>query len=348
MRIAKYQAGDTALLKSFAHRLCTYHSLRYPAFVDYYYARSPWCELLTLTGDSGEVAGVLGVERMEFAAGDRRMTLGFGSNFAAFESGAGGLLFLHWLKSCDFGLVFGGSPDTHRILRQQNWTWYPSIRVLRINRTYELRPDAAWWKRFAGAILRSILPGTDLAERIRRARADGAPGVAVTEQQRFSPEMLPKQTAFAFRFAPGVEYLNWRYNTELPLVRYRVFRIDTGSDTGNGPGGYVVVNQQPRRLVIAQCDGEDPLVLTQGILAALETICREDRVRREVFLTSSHAEMLDAFRSLGFRDGKREYPFAVGSLRHAPAMPQDTGKWLVSFDWGDNGLRAPFPGQVAL
>jgi len=308
MKIDKYQAGDTALLESFAQKLGTHHSLRYPQFVDYYYARSPWCELLTATGDSGEVAGVLGVERMEFAAGDRRMTLGFGSNFAAFESGAGGLLMLHWLKSCDFGLVFGGSADTHRILRQQNWTWYPSIRVLRINRKYEFRPDAAWWKRLAGAILRSILPGTDLAERIRRVRADGAPGVTVTERQRFSPEMLPAETAFAFRFAPGVEYLNWRYNTELPFVRYRVFQIDMANDSG----GYVVVNQQPRRLVVAQCDGEDPIVLAQGILATLETICREDPVRREVFLTSSHVDMVDAFRSLGFRHSKREYPFAVG------------------------------------
>lgn len=41
--------------------------------------------------------------------------------------------------------------------------------------------------------------------------------------------MLPGHSPFTFRFAPRVEYLNWRYNLSLSFVRYRLFRILAGA-----------------------------------------------------------------------------------------------------------------------
>ena len=42
-----------------------------------------------------------------------------------------------------------------------------------------------------------------------------------------------------------------------------------------------------------------------------------------------------------------EGPFAVGSLKGPVALPADPSRWLVNYDWGDNGLRPPFLGEAA-
>ena len=108
MDIVHYQRGDMDLLKRLADRLPPFHPLRYPQFVDYYYTSTPICRLLVFSDDKDTPLGVLGVEWMPFTTPEGNLTVGFGSNFHAFVSGAGGILFLHWMKSCDFGLVYGG------------------------------------------------------------------------------------------------------------------------------------------------------------------------------------------------------------------------------------------------
>ena len=35
-------------------------------------------------------------------------------------------------------------------------------------------------------------------------------------------------------------------------------------------------------------------------------------------------------------------------FRYEPEFGNYTGNWLINFDWGDNGLRAPFLGQVQI
>lgn len=344
MRGVTYHRGDHALLERLAAKPGSPRSLCCPEFVDHYYAGSPWCRLHLLLDHQGDVLGTLGLERMPFAVAGRRLTLGFGSNFVALRRGAGGLLLLKWLKTCDFGLMLGGSEDAHRLVRGHGWTRYANVRRFCLNRGYPSQRGEAWWKRLARIVLRHLEPETDVAERAERILRDGPPAVAAVEQRRFAEDLLPETSPFCVRFAPDVEYLDWRYRTGLPFVRYRLFRVLCDGRSA----GYVVINEQPDRLFVAHCDGHDPWVLSRGVFAALAAVSREKGGRREVFLVASHRVMQAALRQFGFREIRRDCPLFVGGLGGVPPLPPDTGQWLVNFDWGDNGLRPPFLGRPAI
>ncbi len=349
MPVVKYECGDVDLLKRLAGKLPPLHGLRYPEFVDHYYASSPWCDLWVSVGKNGDVFGALGVERMNFAVESREVVLGLGSNFISFQPGAGGGLLRQWLTTCDFGLTFGGTEEAQRFYRGRNWTYYPDVRTFFVNRAYRSQPDESWWKKLARVVLRHVRPKVAIARRARRILRDGSPPVEVIEERIFTEDMLPKQTPFAFRFCPGVDFLNWRYATELPFVRYRLFRIVSAGDSpGAVTVGYVIINELPDRLLVAQCDGDDPLLLVRGIYAALEVVAEAEPRRREVLLTCSHTVMQESLRRFGFRASRHQRPFGIGGLRGNLDLPADVGQWLINFDWGDNGLRAPFLGRPSL
>ena len=250
MRLTEYTPDAFDALRAAAERLGV-AGLRHRPFVDHYYAGNPWCKLHLLTAADGSVAGAIGVDSMRFAAGDRRMTLGFATNFHAAQPGAGGYLYLHWMKTSPFGLVFGGSEDTHRILRRQGWTYFPRVKTLVLNRAYAARPGESAWRRLAKRVLTRFRrrPADRFAARVPALAVER---ITVHEEDRFTEDMPPRTSPFAFRFAPEVDYLNWRYRTGLSFVRYRVFRVRTEGRTS----GYVVLNDAPDRLAVAQCDGE--------------------------------------------------------------------------------------------
>ena len=283
--------------------------------------------------------GILGLERMNFNVAGREHTFGFGSNFNAFQYGAGGVLFLHWMKRCDFGLVLGGSADTHRILKSQRWLYNTNVRYCRANRNWSPGLGASRLKRLAGTVLRMVQAKSQLAERARQLAVDGHRHVEAIEEQRFVPDLLPAGSPFRFRFSPGVDHMNWRYNTRLDFVRYRLFRI---VDCGRTEG-YVVINEKPTQLFVAQCDAADALTLVYGICAALSHVDNRNNPR-ESLLTSSNPIMQQALREVGFRLGQ-QVPMAIGGLRGRRLSEEDFNSWLVNYDWGDNGLRAPFIGQ---
>jgi hypothetical protein len=311
-------------------------------FVDYYYSGNPWCKLYLLTAEGGSTAGVIGIDQMRFAAGEKVHTLGFATNYHAAQQGAGGLLYLHWMKTAAFGLVFGGSEDTHKILRQQGWAYFWGVKTFVLNRPYHIMPGDPLWRRWAKRILAGV-PHTPLAARARRIPPEIHERITVEEEQQFTDDMLPQTSPFAFKFAPTLEYANWRYNTGLSFVRYRLFRIRTGGRTC----GYVVLNDAPGKVIVAQCDGEEPAALAYGVLLSLVRATAKDGRAREVMLTCSHPEMQRVYQQFGFRARGPDRPFVVGSRRGPVDLPADTSQWLVNFDWGDNGLRPPFLDQGA-
>ncbi len=314
MRVVSFKRDDPDRLARLCVGLGDHANLRFPDFVNHYYAGSEWCRLHMLLDDRDEALGLIGVERMTFATRNGPITLGFGTNYRAYQPGAGGVMLLHWLDQCDFGLVFGGNELTHRILKQQKWTWYSGIRQLRLDEARRLHsiPDL--------------------------------PPVRLQEEREFTTDLLPSRSPFAFRFAPNCEYLNWRYATALPFVRYRLFRILSGGRTA----GYVVLNLKLDLLLVAQCDGDDPPTLTAGILEAIRTAAEGNRQRQPVSMVASHTAMVDALCRAGFRGHPEERPFIVSGRDGPPPIPADTDTWLVSLDWGDNGLRYPFLGQPHL
>jgi hypothetical protein len=168
--------------------------------------------------------------------------------------------------------------------------------------------------------------------------------VSVREEHEYSAELLPRRSPFTVRFAPSVSYLAWRYAFGLSFVRYRLFRILRGSESV----GYVVINQSRERLIVAHCDGDDPTTLAYGVLLSVVEAAGRDVRPHGVVLASSHPEMAEIYRRFGFRARRSDRPLAIGGEGPPRTVPTDTTGWLVNYDWGDNGLRAPFLDHAAV
>jgi hypothetical protein len=313
--------------------------LRWPAFVDYYYGKSQFARLYTLIDDDNEPLAVLGCEYQTFQTTRATLTLGFGSNSHAFYPGAGAVLFQHYLHKCDFGIEFGGTEDAHRVLRQQNWKFFPSVPLFHFNRPITKWPGEPPWKRAAKTVLSRLHFKRNILQRIDAILKQYDYVIEVEEHETITSEMLPRSTPFTFRFSPSLDHLNWRYNSRVSFVRYRIFRIRHKSLRG-----FVVINQQPHKLIVAHCDGEDPRVLALGILAAIRTLALEGHYAVHVALAATHQDMQQIFLRTGFHCDPDKRPFAIGSFRNTatPPVPDDQRQWLISLDIGDNGLRPPF------
>ena len=311
-------------------------------FVDYYYATQDWCKLFLAVDKDDRVVGTIGVDRMGFESESGEMTLGFASNYYSFMPGVGAFLFMQRLNSCPLGLVFGGGEDTHRVIRSLGWTYYPEITSYHLNWSYPTSPGEPSWRKAAKGILRHSCRkkiGSYASRLLAASRAE----VSLHPERSFSDDLLPRKSPFAFRFAPSLAYLNWRYNTELSFVRYRLFRITARRTTV----GYVVISEKPDCLIVAQCDGVDPETLAYGVISSIVEVGKQDRYPRTVMLTSSHSRMQEIYREFGFRAGKSGRRFAVGGYKRDVTLDPDTSRWLINYDWGDNGLHSPFLDQVA-
>ncbi|MGA7224475.1 MAG: hypothetical protein WBX16_16575, partial [Candidatus Acidiferrales bacterium] len=109
--------------------------------------------------------------------------------------------------------------------------------------------------------------------------------------------------------------------------------------------GYVIINENQQRLLVAQCDAEAAETLAYGVLLSILQLGGQDRCPRTAMLTCSNPTMAEIYVKFGFRPAKKDYPIAMGGLRKKVEIPTDTSNWLVNFDWGDNGLLGPFRDQ---
>lgn len=293
-----------------------------------------------LLGKDGEVVAVLGLDRLRFECSDRELTLGATSNFYTLEAGAGGYLFMYWLRKYGGGLVFGASADMERILLKQNWT---RIRAkgYYLNPPYEVWPNDAWWRVLAKGVLR-YAHRTQVSRQLARIPPDSIAKISVSEEHDFVGDWLPRRSPFGFRFAPPLDYLRWRYKPGLSFVHYRLFRVVARGCTM----GYVVINDSEKQIMVAQCDAEDPQTLAYGVLLSILEVTRYDRKPRTVFLISTHHEMQKIYEQIGFRGVEMGGRLWVGSLGGPLDLPADTSNWLLNYDWGDNGMVAPFPDQL--
>jgi hypothetical protein len=332
-----YTPSDFERLRSFASKLEGHSGLGHQPFVDHYYAGSEWCRLFLFEEPSGEITGTLGLDLMRFEARSREWTLGFGSNFNAAKPGVGGLLYLTWMKSCPSGLVFGGSPSAHALYRKEGWTYFSGVKAFVLNRPYDPSPGEGVLRRGAKKILRR-LRRRPIFRRAARVSDNVRKDVQVEETEWSDDLLQTDPQAFTLRFAPPISYLRWRYALHLPFVRYRLFRIKRKGEHE----GYVVLNDAPTKILVSHCDGKDPRSLAWGILLALLEVARGDVAPRTAQLASSHPGMQEVFLSFGFRPETQERPLAVGSRQGPVDLERDTSRWLVGFDWGDNGLRPPF------
>ena len=343
MRIVEYRPEDFDALQTVAKCVGPHCNLGHRPFVDYYYGNSNWCKLFMILGDDGNAIATIGLEKMPFQYDAQKIIIGFGSSFHSLRSGLGAYLFLYWQKSCSVGLVYGGSGETHKIIRRQNWRFFNGVRSYELNKLYLPYPGQPKWRLAAKWVLRHAGRKKRICEYASRIPAKVAARMSVREERSFTDDLLPRRSPFLFRFAPSLDYLNWRYNPGLPFVRYRLFRILEKEKTV----GYVVLNDSPERILVAQCDGEDADTLGYGILLSILQVGHHDPKPRLVSLVSSHPGMQKICERFGFKRSGPDHPFALGPAGPNVQPLPDTSNWLVNLDWGDNGLLGPFSGRAS-
>lgn len=343
VRIIEYSPEHFDALQTIAKSIGPHCNLGYRPFVDYYYASSDWCKLFMMLADDGNAIATIGLEKMPFQYDTQKIIIGFGSNFHSLRSGLGAYLFLYWQKSCSVGLVYGGSEETHKIIRRQEWCFFNGARSYELNKLYPAYPGQPKWRVAAKWVLRHTGRKKRVSEYASRIPVDVAAKLSVREERNFTPDLLPRCSPFRFRFAPTPDYLNWRYNPCLSFVHYRLFRILERGKTI----GYVILNDSRERILVAHCDGEDPGTLAYGVLLSVLETGHKDTEPRIVSLVTSHPGMQKIYERFGFKKSGTDFPFALGSLAAKVRIHPDTSNWLVNLDWGDNCLLGPFTGQLS-
>ena len=340
MQVVKYTPEHFDALCQFVGRVGLNLSLAHAPFVEHYYVKQDWCRLYLAVGSDGTILATYGLEIAQFEYNNTVMAMGLSSNFYSTRPGAGLFLFGCANDVCPVRLIFGGTTDTHKMFRDLKWKYYAGMKIYVLNRSYKAYPGDNWF-RVAAKSMAQRVARSKLSRFASRLPSDVCEQVSVREERAFTEDLLPDRSPFAFRFAPSVEYLNWRYNTALSFVRYRVFRILNNGQTA----GYVVINEMPDKILVAHCDGTDAQVLAYGVLRSILEVGREDRVPRSVLLATCHQTMRQIYVQFGFRAEPEDRPFYIGTVNGNVAMDGDTSKWLINYDWGDNGLRLPFLDQ---
>jgi uncharacterized protein GlcG (DUF336 family) len=338
LKIVKYAPAMFDRIFEQVSELHPDYPLRFRGFVDAYYASSKFCQLNVALDEHGAVAGLQGVEWMPFEDQGKQLKLGFGSNFHAFRPGAGAYLLMSSLRSCNAGLIFGGSPDMNNMITKAGWRYFTGIKNMLVNRRISPDPKDGALKGLVKTFVkhapfRQAL--TSLADRLPRC----VRGVTAAEVASITDDLLDFKSAFGFRFAPDRAYLAWRYGPEVPYLRHRTFRV-----ARNGRHvGYAVLLAKDEQVVVAHADGSEPVALAAGIVKAISAIAQGTRDFREVVLTSAHPAMQQMFENVGFvNKPKWDRPFALGGLKGGFDVVTPVSQWMVNFGWGDNALRPPF------
>jgi hypothetical protein len=338
MPIVEYTPDRFDDVKKMASEFHRQMNLAHRPFVDYYYATRASCKLYLYFSDSGKLLGTLGRELLRFVHNSRELTIRVGTNWYSLRRGVGGELSQYSASASPHatGLMFGGSQDTLNILHHYHWIFMPGIRGYFLNNPCNAASAGEpWWRKASKSVLRRATR-KKLPSFVARLPARLTAEVIVREEKEYRDDLLPTVSPFTFRFAPTAEYLSWRYNLSLSFVRYRLFRLIVRGKSV----GYVILNDSPDQILLAQCDGEDASALAYGVLLSILEVGRNDLAPRTVFLVCSHPEMAKILRGFGFwpqRGG--DYPFAFRTQLPGLDLAPDTSNWLINFDWGDNGLR---------
>jgi len=340
LQVKRYEPHEFADLLAFSSQLPFETTLIHERFVNYYYTTSNFCYLYTLRNQKKDIIGSVGIEKMQFQYRDKPIILANGSNLNVITKGGGHgkILFTKWLEEGDFGIVFGGSPDTHNILQKQEWDYFDGANLMYYNKPVKIYVTDPVWKRAIVNILR-LIPGPSLNSSINKiSHTFPEFNKLRTIECDYSDIELPNKSPFDFHFNPSKEYLKWRYNTHLDFVNYRLFRIE---DFNGMQVGYVIINLKPGIAMVAHVDGTDPKKLALGTIKCLE--CLRDIIENSiVFLASSHIKMQKIFFRFGFKLSRLDRKLAIGAIKKPTNIDQNTSNWIINFDWGDNGLRLPF------
>jgi len=142
--------------------------------------------------------------------------------------------------------------------------------------------------------------------------------------------------SFSMVLAPGSEYLQWRYASDLGYVRYRTFQIFKAGE----PSGFCILNDAPKVIIVSYAEGPDPEILAKGIVKSIFALGEGKSRQHSAMLSSSDPRMQAVFGQAGFLPTALDRAYALGSLRgKLDSLGDSSSDWLINFGIGDNDLR---------
>jgi hypothetical protein len=337
MPIVEYTPTRFDDLKEMVRQIPGQINLAHRPFVDYYYASREWCKLYLYISDSGKIIGTLGRELLHFTHNSHELTIRILSNWYSRQRGVGGELYQYSAQANpnSNGLMFLASQDALNVLRHHRWIFVPRIRGYFLNYPGGTHAGDPWWRN-ASKFVMSCLMRQKISAFASHIPVRAAAEITVREENEYSDDLLPSRSPFDFHFAPTIDYLKWRYNLSLQFIRYRLFRLIV---RGNN-AGYVILSDSPNQIAVAQCDGDNPSALAYGILLSILDVSHDDADPRAAFLVCCHPEMERIFHRFGFWRRWADLPFAFRTQPAGLDLAAGPSKWLINFDWGDNGFAA--------
>lgn len=307
--------------------------LRIQSYVKHYYLSYPGCRLTVLVDAHGEIAATLGSEHVKLRVGRQTFDAVVMTSTYSLQPGAFALLFFQWMKSAELGLVFAGNALLDNLLaRQKRWVAVRGLSTYWLNWGYPAQPDDPSWKKLLKPMVRWI-KRSDASSFVRRLRAHAPTGLTLREVSRFDDGMTQRGGTFGLRLEPDSAFLNWRFDTTLDYVRYRIFCMELGGRTC----GYVVIAEWPHCLVVSHGDAQDAQTLACAILLAIARINQGANRYRKVLLSCMHTGMLPLLRRFGFEPAPRETPFYMAAFGDRGAAAASGDDWIVNLDLGDTG-----------
>lgn len=306
--------------------------LRRRSFVDWYYGSSDFGQLTLVLDGQQKCQACLGKELMKFQIGQGHQTLACLSSFYSLRNGCGFYDFAAVLKGCDAGLMLGATAEARRFAERLKWSQdeVPTYCLNVLYRGGNSHPLRAACKAVVNVLSRKLPLG-----RLRDKLPGEFDGLQVKEQAVYGPDLLNFDSAFAFRWEPSVSHLAWRYPAGLSFARYRLFRAFMDGKYA----GYVILQDMPDQVLVAQCDGNDPSVLGAAIVGSISAIAGPGRDTREVMLLSSSPPMQSVLEAVGFRrTPRRNRVVRLGNMKGPIPNPVPMTEWLVNFDIGDRGV----------
>lgn len=303
-----------------------------PQYVRHMFLRDPHSRLQLLLSTEGAVVATLGSEYVRMQSGSRSLAVAILSNTYSFEPGAVTFLLHRWMKTCEIGILFPGNLQMRQLIaRQKRWVQISGLRTLWLNWDYPVFAHDPLWKRLAKPVI-SRATRVD-AGAFGSLVSRGARGAITVRNEDRIPEDLPRwDGGFGLKLSEGADYLNWRFDTALDYVRYRLFSVWVAGSRC----GAVVLAEWPHCVVVSYCDGDDPDDLAGGVLLAIAEVNQGEHRYRKVLLSAIHARMRQAFERAGFRPDPVETPFYMASFGDQ-SVPESEGDWLLNLEFGDAG-----------
>jgi hypothetical protein len=308
--------------------------LRIESYVRHYFLSYPGCQLHLLLNDQGRIAATLGSEQVKLRIGSETVDAAVLSNTCSLLPGAFPLLFLQWMKSSKIGLAFPGNALLqHMFAKQARWRAIPGLRTYWLNWGYPVRPADPIWKKLLKPWVRRV-KNIDTSTFAQSLRGHAPTGMVLHEESRFDDSMLCHSGAFGLHLEPDSAFLNWRFNTALDYVQYRIFRIQRHARAC----GYVVIAEWPHCLVVSHGDGDDAQTLAYAILLAIACVNQGAQRYRKVLLSSMHADMLPIFLRFGFAPAPRETPFYMQDSENQAKGKEVHSDWLINLELWEAGI----------